>query len=116
MTSMKKLILGMLLLVGPAALAQGDKAFSADTQIKMLKTQRQIQQLQIQIADIQRQFDQAQRNIQALQTEMEAECTAAAKTANVDLTKFSCDLDKLAFVPKVVTPAVPVPAPGADKK
>jgi hypothetical protein len=31
---------------------------------------------------------------------MENECSVAAKQANVDLTKFNCDVDKLTFVPK----------------
>ena len=52
--------------------ADDTKPFSADTSIKLLKTQRQIQQLQIQIADLQRQFDQATAAINQLRAQMDA--------------------------------------------
>ena len=68
--------------------------------LKLLKSLRQIQEQQIKIADLQRQFDQATTLIKQLQGQMEADCAAAAKEAKVDLTKYTCDLDQLAFVAK----------------
>ena len=111
MIVMNKLIVPALVFGAVLVSAQGNKPFAADTQIKLLKAQREIQQQRIKIADLQRQFDQATAAIKQSQAEMEAECTAAAKAAAVDLTKYSCDLDQLAFVPK---PAAP--APPAEKK
>jgi hypothetical protein len=95
--------------------AQDIKPFPPETQIKLLKAQRDIQAQQIKIADLQRQFDQAAAAIKELQAQMEAECAAAAKAANVDHTKYNCDLDKLAFVPKAAPPAAAVPTPPSKK-
>ncbi len=97
---MKKIVLAIMLLASTALAADDSKSFSSDTQIKLLKVQRQIQQLQIQIADLQRQFDQATNNIKHLQAQLESECSTAAKALNVDLSKYNCDLDQLTFVPK----------------
>ena len=101
MTSTTTRVLAALLLATVTLAAQGHKPLSPDTQIKLLKAQRAIQQVQIQMADLQRQFEQATSTVKQLQAQMEADCAAAAKEANVDLAKFSCDLDQLAFVPKV---------------
>src|SRR5271167_4325785 len=84
----------------PGLAADDNKPLPAETQIKLLKAQREIQQQQIKIADLQRQFDQATGAIKQLQAQMESDCAAAAEEAKVDLTKFTCDLDALAFVPK----------------
>ena len=89
-----------VLLTTPALAADDNKPFPPDTQIKFLKAQRQIQQLQLQVIDLQRKFDQATNTIKQPQGQMEADCTAAAKAANIDLTKYNCDLDQLMFVPK----------------
>lgn len=108
MSPTKSLFLTSLFLLLPALQAADDpKPLPKDTQISLLKAQRQIQQLQIQMADLQRQYDQATATIKQLQARMEADCAAAAKDANVDLAKFTCNLDTLAFTPK------PVPAPAA---
>jgi hypothetical protein len=49
-----------------------------------------------------------------LQTEMNSDCAAAAKAVNVDLTKFTCNLDSLTFVarpePKTTDAIKPVAA------
>src|SRR5260370_1124645 len=111
MTSVKTLTLAAFMLATVTLSAQDGKPFSPDTQIKFLKSQRQIQQVQIQMADLQRQFDQLANSVKLLQTQMESDCVAAAAEAKVDLTKFTCDVDKLAFVPKVPAPAVPPAAP-----
>jgi len=97
---MRKILLVVILLAAPALAADDDKPFPPDTQIKFLKTQRQIQQLQLQMSDLQRQFDQATTAIKQLQGQMEADCAAASRAANVDLAKYSCDLDQLMFVPR----------------
>jgi peptidoglycan hydrolase CwlO-like protein len=103
-----KIVLGALLLL-PSVLAADDaKPLPKDTQISLLKAQRQIQQLQIQIADLQRQYEQATNNIKQLQAQMETDCNAAAKEAKVDLSKFTCNLDTLTFTPK--PPVTPAPA------
>ena len=66
----------------------------------MLKAQRQFQQIQMQMSNLQGQYDQAVKDAKDLQTEMANECSAAAKQSNVDLSKFTCDLDSLTFVPR----------------
>jgi len=96
----RTILLAILLLASPALAADDNKPFSPETQVKLLKAQRQIQHQQIRIADLQRQYDQATATITKLQAEMESECAAAAKASNVDLTKYNCDLDQLMFVPK----------------
>ena len=90
---MKKFVFGLILLAIPVLAADDNKPLPQDTQIKILKATRQLQQIQIQMSDLQQQARQ-------LQIYMENECVAAAKASNVDLTKFNCDVDKLTFVPK----------------
>ncbi len=101
---MKKILLVTLLLAFPALAAddaaKANKPLPQDSQIKLLKAQRQFQQLQMQMSNLQRQFDQAVKDGKDLQTQMANDCTAAAKESNVDLNKFTCDLDSLTFVPK----------------
>jgi conjugal transfer/entry exclusion protein len=89
----KKLVLGVILLAIPVLAAQDDKPLPQDSQVKILKAVRQLQQIQMQMSDLQRQARE-------LQVYMENECVAAAKASNVDLAKFNCDVDKLTFVPK----------------
>ena len=109
---MKYALLGTLFLAAAPLMAQESKPLSADAQIKLLKAERQVQQVRIQMADLQRQFDQATFTVKQLQAQMEADCAAAAAESKVDLTKYACDVDKLAFVPK---PAES-PKPPAEKK
>jgi hypothetical protein len=92
--------LAALLLALPLVAADDNKPFSPEMQIKLLKAQRQIQASQLQMADLQRQYEQAAALIKQLQAEMEGDCATAAKAANVDLTKYTCDLDKLVFLPR----------------
>jgi hypothetical protein len=98
----KKILLLTILLAFPALAVddapKANKALPQDAQIKLLKTQRQFQQLQMQMSNLQRQYDQAVKDAKDLQTEMANDCTAAAKQSNVDLSKFTCDLDSLTFV------------------
>jgi hypothetical protein len=85
---MKNIFFATLLLATiPAMAADDPKPLPQDTQVKMLKSQRQMQQIQIELIN--------------LQAQMENDCVAAAKESNVDLAKFTCDMDKLAFAPKV---------------
>ena len=58
---MKKTILAAILLAIPLLAADDNKPMSPETQIKLLKGVRQMQQVQIQMADIQRQCDQGGR-------------------------------------------------------
>ena len=90
---MKKILLGVILLAIPALAADDNKPLPQDSQIKILKAVRELQSIEMQMSDLQRQARQ-------LQVFMENECVNAAKTSNVDLTKFNCDVDKLTFVPK----------------
>ena len=90
---MKRIILGVILLAIPVLGAQEDKPLPQDSQLKILKAVRRLQEIQIQMSDLQRQARE-------LQVTMENECVTAAKASNVDLTKFNCDVDKLTFVPK----------------
>ena len=90
---MKKLVLGVILLAIPVLGAQEDKPLPQESQVKILKAVRTLQQIQMQMSDLQSQARQ-------LQIYMENECVTAAKASNVDLTKFNCDVDKLTFVPK----------------
>jgi len=89
----KKFVLGLMLLAIPVLAADDNKPLPQDSQVKILKAERQLQQIQVQMSDLQRQARQ-------LQVYMENECVAAAKASNVDLAKFNCDVDKLTFVPK----------------
>lgn len=82
----------------PVFASDDNKPLPQDTQVKMLKATRQLQQIQMQVSDLQQQARQ-------LQVYMENECVAAAKASNVDLAKFNCDVDKLTFVPKPVKTA-----------
>ncbi len=101
---MKKILFLTLLLAFPALAAddapKANKPLPQDAQIKLLKAQRQFQQIQMQMSNLQRQYDQAVKEAKDLQTEMTNDCTAAAKQSNVDLSKFTCDLDSLTFVPR----------------
>lgn len=74
-----------------------------DAQIKLLKAQRQFQPVQMQMSNMQRQYDQAMKDAKDLQTEMANDCAAAAKQANVDLGKFTCDLDSWRLSPEPKT-------------
>jgi peptidoglycan hydrolase CwlO-like protein len=100
----KKVLLVTILLVLPALAAddaaKANKPLPQDSQIKLLKAQRQFQQIQMQMSSLQRQFDQAVKDGKDLQAQMANDCAAASKEANVDLTKFTCDLDSLTFVPR----------------
>jgi hypothetical protein len=100
----KKILFVTLLLVLPALAAddaaKANKPLPQDSQIKLLKAQRQFQQIQMQMSNLQRQFDQAVKDGKDLQTQMANDCAAASKEANVDLSKFTCDLDTLTFVPR----------------
>jgi len=89
----KKLVLGVILLAIPVLAADDNKPLPQDSQVKILKAVRQLQQIQMQMSDLQRQARE-------LQITMENECVTAAKASNVDLSKFNCDVDKLTFVPK----------------
>jgi hypothetical protein len=89
----KKLVLAAVLLAIPVMAADDNKPLPQESQVKLLKAERELQQLTMQMADLQTRARQ-------LQISMEAECVAAAKTANVDLAKFNCDVDNLTFVPK----------------
>jgi hypothetical protein len=97
----KKILLITILLAIPALAAEdvpkANKLLPQDAQIKLLKAQRQFQQIQMQMSNLQRQYDQAVKDAKDLQTEMAIDCAAAAKASNVDLTKFTCDLDTLSF-------------------
>ena len=97
---MKKVILATLLLAIPALAADANKPLPQETQIKLLKAQRQMQEIRSQMSDLQRQYDQAVKNAKDLQAQMGNDCAAAAKEANVDLSKFTCDLDTLTFAPR----------------
>ena len=101
---MKKLLLATMLfaipVVAPAMAVADDKPLPQESQVKMLKAEREIQAEQAKIAELQKQFETLKANLKTLQTYMQNECTAAAKKENVDLTKYSCDVDKLTFVPK----------------
>jgi hypothetical protein len=96
----KKLLLVTVLLAIPVMAADDEKPLPQDSQVKMLKAEREIQAEQAKMADLQKQFDLLKANLKTLQTYMENECSAAAKKENVDLTKYSCDVDKLTFVLK----------------
>ena len=90
---MKKFALALILLAIPVLAQEENKPLPQETQVKILKAVRQLQQIQIQMSELQQQARQ-------LQVYIENECVAAAKASNVDLTKFNCDVDKLTFVPK----------------
>jgi hypothetical protein len=101
---MKRILVVTILLVLPALAAddaaKANKPLPQDVQIKLLKAQRQFQQTQMQMSNLQREFDQTVKNAKDLQAEMANDCAAAAKQSNVDLSKFTCDLDSLTFVPR----------------
>src|SRR5919108_2237633 len=101
---MTKILMINILLALPALAADDttktSKPLPQDAQIKLLKAQRQFQQVQMQMSSLQRQYDQAMKDAKDLQTEMASDCAAAAKQSSVDLSKFTCDLDSLTFVPR----------------
>jgi peptidoglycan hydrolase CwlO-like protein len=106
---MKKMLLIAVLLGVPAfaqtapaasGSASANKPLPQETQIKMLKAERDLQKLQLQINDLQQKYQETVKQAQALQREMGDECAAAAKEASVDLTKFTCDVDSLTFAPR----------------
>ena len=107
---MSKVLLATVVFLLPAFPAEEPKPLPKDTQLSLLKAERQLKQLQTQLVELHRQFDQAQNAVRQLQVQMEADCVTAAKAASVDLTKFSCDLDTLTFAPRV-TPAPAAPSP-----
>jgi type VI protein secretion system component VasK len=94
-----------LTLVASTVLAQDaakttNKPLPQESQIKLLKAQRQLQQIQLQIQNLQRQYDQAVKDARELQAQMSNDCSEAAKQSNVNLSNFSCDLDSLTFAPR----------------
>jgi len=100
-----KILFATILLTLPALAADSNtpnsnKPLPQEAQIKLLKAQRQFQQVQLQMSNLQHQYDQAMKEAKDLQTEMANDCTAAAKTSNVDLGKFTCDMETLTFVPR----------------
>lgn len=100
---MKKIALALILVALPVIAqeaAKPNKPLPQESQIKLLKAQRQLQQIQLQITNLQRQYDQAVKDARDLQSEMSNDCTEAAKQSNVDLSKFTCDLDSLTFAPR----------------
>jgi hypothetical protein len=120
---MKKALFATILLAAiPVMAADEPKAMPQDSQVKMLKAQRDMQQLQIKMTGLQDQYKDALNTAKQLQMEMENECVIAAKTAGVDLTKYNCDIDKLTFVlkpePKAAAaqPVTAVPATAQAKK
>jgi hypothetical protein len=50
------------------------------------------------MSNLQRQYEDAVKQLKGLQIQMSNDCVAAAKDASVDLAKFTCDVDTLAFV------------------
>jgi len=120
---MKALLVGVLL--GVPAIAQtapaanekavANKPLPEETQIKMLKAERDLQKLQLQIGDLQRQYQDAMKQAQALQRAMGDECAAAAKASGVDLTKFTCDVDSLTFAPRPEPKKADMGTPSAQK-
>jgi hypothetical protein len=101
---MKRILLASLLVALPAVAADDasktNKPLPQDAQIKLLKAQRQMQQLQMQVSSLQRQYEQAVKDARDLQAQMGNDCASAAKQSNVDLSKFTCDLDSLTFMPR----------------
>jgi hypothetical protein len=100
---MKKIALALILVALPVIAqeaAKPNKPLPQESQIKLLKAQRQLQQIQLQITNLQRQYDQAVKDARDLQSEMSNDCSEAAKQSNVDLSKFTCDLDSLTFAPR----------------
>jgi hypothetical protein len=98
---MKKALFATILLAAiPAMAADEPKPMPQDSQVKMLKAQRDLQQVQIQMDGLQNQYTQTLKQAKDLRAQMESECVVAAKTAGVDLTKYNCDVDKLTFVLK----------------
>jgi septal ring factor EnvC (AmiA/AmiB activator) len=104
----KRLLLVSMLVAMPLMAADDSKPLPQDSQVKMLKAEREIQAEQAKMTELQKEFDTLKKNLKDLQTYMENECVAAAKKENIDLKKYSCDVDKLAFVPKT--------APAKDTK
>ena len=100
---MKRALLIAVLLAIPAFAADNannpNKALPQETQIRLLKGQRQMQQLQMQMSNLQRQYDDAVKQFRDLQGQMGSDCTAAMKDAKLDQEKYTCDLDSLSFVP-----------------
>ena len=92
--AMKLLVLGLLLL---QAAPIPDKPLPMESQVKLLKDVRLLQQLQLQIVQLQQQAKE-------LQADMEAACREAAASEKVDLKEFNCDIDKLTFVAKPKQP------------
>ena len=100
---MKRIALAVIFIALPAMAADEmakTKPLPQDSQIKLLKAQRQFQQLQMQVSSLQRQYEQAVKDARDIQSQMANDCASAAKQSNVDLSKFTCDLDTLSFVPR----------------
>ena len=96
----------------PVVLAAEDpKPLPKDTQISLLKAERQLKQLQTQLTDLQRQYEATMVTVRQVQTQMQKDCATAAAEAKIDLGKFTCDLETLSFAPKPsAPPPTPVPA------
>jgi len=114
---MTKLMFATILLAAiPAMAADEPKPLPQDSQLKMLKAQRDMQQLQLKMTGLQDQYKDAVLAAQQLQAQMENECVVAAKTAGVDLTKYNCDVDKLTFVLKPAPKAAAAQPAAASKE
>jgi hypothetical protein len=100
---MKKALFATILLAAIPAMAADEPKpveLPKDSQVKMLKAQRDLQRVQLQMDGLQVQYDEAVKQAQDVQAQMANECAVAAKEAKVDLTKYGCDVDKLMFVLK----------------
>jgi hypothetical protein len=116
-THMKKVLFATILLAGiPAMAADEPKPLPQDSQVKMLKAQRDMQQLQMKMSSLQDQYKDAVNSAKVIQAQMESECVVAAKSAGVDLTKYNCDVDKLTFVLKPAPKAAAAEPAAAPKE
>lgn len=100
---MKKALFATILLAAFSTMAADEPKpvpLPQDSQVKMLKAQRDLQQVELQMDSLQEQYKQAVIKAHDLVLQMQDECTVAAKASNVDLTKYNCDVDTLTFVLK----------------
>jgi hypothetical protein len=67
--------------------ADDNKPLPPESQIKMLKAEREIQAEQAKMTELQKEFDTSKKILKDLRTYMENECSAAAKKENVVLAK-----------------------------
>ena len=56
--------------------ADDNNPFPQESQIKMLKAEREIQAEQAKMTELQKEFDTLKKNLKDLQTYMETECSA----------------------------------------